>query len=351
MQSAGAGRFPFRSDPMALPNITELAGTLRTLKLMQPEQLAELTPELLDRFFDPRGMAKYILKKGWLTVYQVNHVLNGQASELVLGPYRILDSLGEGAVSQVFKAYDTERKCLAAVKAIKEEHWNNIEAAGRFKREMRIVAQLDHPNIVRAFEIDLDNPRHYFAMEYVEGTDLNKLVKLGGPLPVATACEYIRQVGSGLQYAHERGIVHRDLKPGNLLLIDGPTIKILDLGMARLREPGRTTESVSRLTLDGMVIGTPDYLAPEQARNPRGVDIRADIYSLGCTLYYLLAGKPPFQGNTAMQKLFQHQTAEVDVSALPAVDGLGDVIKKAMAKSPDNRFQEPAQLAQALAGY
>ena len=335
---------------MVLPNITELASTLRTHKLMEPEQLAELTPDMLDRFFDPRGMAKFLLKKGWLTVYQVNQVLNGQAAELVLGPYRIMDSLGEGAVSHVFKAWDTKRKCLAAVKAIKSAHWNNIEAAGRFKREMRIVAQLDHPNIVRAFDIDLDNPRHYFAMEYVEGSDLNKLVKLGGPLPVPTACEYIRQVGNGLNM-HERGLVHRDLKPGNLFLIDGTTIKILDLGMARLREPGRTTDSVSRLTLDGMVIGTPDYLAPEQARNPRGVDIRADIYSLGCTLYYLLAGRPPFQGTTAMQKLFQHQTAEIDVTPLPQVEGLADIIKKSMSKQPDNRYQEPGQLVEALEGY
>jgi serine/threonine protein kinase len=333
---------------MALPNITELASTLRTHKLMEPEQLAELTPDMLDRFFDPRGMAKFLLKKGWLTVYQVNQVLNGQAAELMLGPYRILDSLGEGAVSQVFKAWDTEQRRFVAVKAIKAAHWSNVEAAGRFKREMRIVAQLDHPNIVRAFDIDLDNPRHFFAMEYVEGTDLNKLVKLGGPLPVATACEYIRQVGDGLQYAHERGLVHRDLKPGNLFLIDGPTIKILDLGMARLREPGRTTDSVSRLTLDGMVIGTPDYLAPEQARNPRGVDIRADIYSLGCTLYYLLAGRPPFQGTTAMQKLFQHQTVAIDVAPLPQVEGLADVIKKSMEKQPDNRYQEPGKLVEAL---
>jgi serine/threonine protein kinase len=333
---------------MAIPSIIELANTLRTFKLLDPEQLTELTPDLLDRFFDPRGMAKYFLKKGWLTVFQVNQILNGQAAELMLGPYRIMDSLGEGAVSQVFKALDTEHGRLVAVKAIKSAHWNNVEAAGRFKREMRIVGQLDHPTIVKAFDIDLDNPRHYFAMEYVEGTDLNKLVKLGGPLAVETACEYIRQVGNGLQYAHERGLVHRDLKPGNLFLIDGPIIKILDLGMARLREPGRTTESVSRLTLDGMVIGTPDYLAPEQARNPRGVDIRADIYSLGCTLYYLLTGKPPFQGATAMQKLFQHQTAEIDVSQLPAVDGLAGVINKAMAKQPENRYQEPAQFVQAL---
>jgi serine/threonine protein kinase len=333
---------------MPISSIEELMEAIRACGLLNPEELAELTPEMLDRFFDPRGLAKYLLKQGWLTVYQVNHLLQGDAGHLVLGQYLLVDSLGEGAVSQVFKAWDTQRGFYVALKAIKEEHWENAEAAGRFKREMRIIGQMEHPNIVQAFDVDLDNPRHYFAMEYVEGTDLNKLVKLGGPLEVPTACNYVRQVADGLQYAHERGLVHRDLKPGNLFLTEGNLIKILDLGMARLRDPASSHQSASRLTLEGMMIGTPDYLAPEQARNPRGVDIRADIYSLGCTLYYLLAGQPPFPGSTAMQKLFLHQSAEVDVSKLPDVDGLADVIRIAMAKKPQDRYQIPADLAAAL---
>jgi serine/threonine protein kinase len=333
---------------MSISSVQELAEALRVYSLLGPEQLDELTPEFLDRFFDPRGLAKYLLKQGWLTVFQVNHLIQGDPRELIIGRYTIVDSLGEGGISQVFKAWDTESGRYVALKMIKEEHWENVEAVGRFKREMRIIAQMKHPSIVQAFDVDLDQPRHYFAMEYVEGTDLNKLVKLGGALDVPTGCDYIWQVAEGLQYAHERGLVHRDLKPGNLLLIEGGVIKILDLGMARLRDPSGSSQSMSRLTLEGMVIGTPDYLAPEQARNPRGVDIRADIYSLGCTLFYLLTAEPPFPGNTAMQKLFMHQSAEVDVSKLPNVKGLTEVIRQAMAKKPEDRFQNPAEFGNAL---
>ncbi|MGE3807868.1 MAG: serine/threonine protein kinase, partial [Gemmataceae bacterium] len=290
-----------------MEKVDEFVQVLTDQRLLQPDQLAELTPTYLKRFSDARALSKYLIQRGWLSIYQANQIFQGNTSYLVVGPYRILDLLGEGAVSMVFKAFDTRRKCVAALKTIKEEHLNNMEALGRFKREMRVIASLNHPNIVHAFDVDMDNPRHYFAMEYVEGTDLGKLVKFGGPIMLYTACDYIRQAALGLQHGHEHGLVHRDIKPGNLLLTKANIIKLLDMGMARLRPAAPGQESLNRLTMEGMMIGTPDYLAPEQARNPHGADIRADIYSLGCTFYYLLTGEPPFPGRTVWEKLLNHQ--------------------------------------------
>src|SRR4029077_12443582 len=216
--------------------------------------LAELDPELLVRFANVRAFAKYLTTRGWLTVYQVNQLFQGNAKELVLGPYRILDVLGEGGVSSVYKAWDTRRKCVTALKTIKAEHLNNAEAVGRLKREMRVIAQLSHPYIVKAFDVDTVNQRHYFAMEYVEGIDLGKRLKLSGPLPPLEACRYVYQAAQGLQHAHELGLVHRDIKPGNLLVtVGGSHIKILDMGMARLRLEGTTQES-QQLTLEGVII-------------------------------------------------------------------------------------------------
>jgi serine/threonine protein kinase len=331
---------------------SSLLETLRENRLLQPDQLEELSPTVLARFADARSLAKYLLQRGWLTVYQVNQLFQGNAADLVLGPYRILDRLGEGGVSQVFKAWDTRRKCVAAVKVLRTEHLNNAEAVGRFRREMQVIAQLNHPNIVRAFDVDLSGARHYFAMEYVEGVTLDKLVQLAGPLPPSQAAFYIRQAAMGLQHAHERGLVHRDIKPGNLLITTGGSLlKILDLGMSLLKQSEQPQEPSTRLTVEGILIGTPDYLAPEQATDPRHVDIRADVYSLGCTLFYLLAGEPPFPGGSLLQKLDKHRTEKPAVANL-VVDRehriLTAIVEKMMAKRPEDRYQTPAEAAAAL---
>lgn len=342
---------------MRVPTLTEFMALLRDNRLLQPDQLDELNDEFLKRYPEVRLLAKYLLQRGWLTVYQVNQIFQGNAQELVLGPYRIMDSIGEGGVSQVFKAWDTRRKCIAALKAIRSEHLDNVEAVGRLKREMRVIGQLSHPNIVKAFDIDSVRARHYFAMEYVEGTDLSKLIKLSGPLPMPQACDYIRQAALGLQHAHEKGLVHRDIKPGNLLVTMGGTmVKILDMGMARLRQSASqpAQESINQLTVEGVMIGTPDYLAPEQSRDPHNVDIRADIYSLGCTLYFLLSGRVPFPGNSVMDKIYKHQKMDPDWSVVPGLDkesGVAAVLKKMMAKKPPDRYQTPAEVAEALAPY
>lgn len=340
---------------MAIETVADMVDVLRGNRLLQPDQLDELNG-LLDRHPDARSLAKYLVQRSWLTVYQLNLIFQGQGENLTQGPYRILDRLGSGGVSQVFKAWHTRKNCVVALKVIRPEMLTNAEAVGRFQREMRALSQSAHPNIVKAFDINLVGDKHYFAMEYVEGTDLGKQVQFAGPLPVARACDYIRQAALGLQHAHERGLVHRDIKPANLLLnVAGTVVKILDLGLSRLSQSSGKQEVVVReLTAEGVLIGTPDYLAPEQAKNARTVDIRADIYSLGCTFYYLLTGQPPFPVGTLMQKLFKHQQEEPPTGEQIRPDLPPDVVaifRKMMAKKPENRYQTPAEVAEAVAPF
>jgi formylglycine-generating enzyme required for sulfatase activity/tRNA A-37 threonylcarbamoyl transferase component Bud32 len=226
------------------------------------------------------------------------------------------------------------------------------EEAGRFLREIRAAARLDHPNIVRAHAAFQAGERVVFVMEHVEGEDLDKVVKARGPLPVVEACRFARQVALGLQHAHEKGLIHRDIKPHNLILAPGGVVKILDFGLAKAtREQGGTGYD---LTGTGEALGTLAYMAPEQARDAARADIRADLYSLGCTLYCLLAGRPPFQARNPYELLRAHQEQE----ALPLHQVRADVpaelaavVAKLLAKEPGRRYQQPAEVAQTLESF
>src|SRR5262249_17902795 len=216
--------------------------------------------------------------------------------------------------------------------------------------EMQALGKVKHPNVVTAYDADAIGDTHFVSMEFIDGADLTRLVRERGPLPVLAACEYIRQGALGLQHAHELGMVHRDIKPSNLLVTrDGRTVKLVDLGLARLAEPA--TEGANRITQEGFVIGTPDFLAPEQARNPGAVDIRADIYALGATLFYILTGKVPYEGANPTEKLLKHCT-EPPPWLLPlrpdAPPQVEQIIHWCMAKQPQDRPQPPNQLALAL---
>src|SRR5262249_24730457 len=179
----------------------------------------------------------------------------------------------------------------------------------RFQREFEAARRLRHPNLVAAFEADEDRGVHFLVMDYVQGINLDRLVGEHGPLPVAEAVDYLIQSARGLEAAHERGIVHRDIKPGNLMLDRQGTVRVLDLGLARIVSPGNAFDSsvAGRLTQTGMYMGTVDYMAPEQAEDSHSVDHRADIYSLGCTLYFLLTGREPFPGPTILRRMVAHQ--------------------------------------------
>lgn len=383
--SATTVMLPGGPVPLARPPETEATAVLspcseflvmlRRCQLVGPAQLSELmAAELQGRLPDARALGKELLRRGWLTAYQVNRLLQGRSAELVLGPYLLLERLGEGGAGQVFKGWHRRMKRVVALKVIRRQLLVEPEVVSRFCREVQVVSQLAHRNVVRAYDAGEEGPTRYLAMEYVEGIDLNRLVKQSGPLPVAQACDYARQVALGLQHIHEHHLVHRDIKPSNLVLdrrrgrdgaagTDGqPTaeelpwglVRILDLGLARLcRAEGADGEnSLGTLTPNGaLMMGTPDYLAPEQALDFHAADIRADLYSLGCTLYYVLSGQPPFPGGTLAQKLLKHQQAEPppleNVRAdLPA--GLVPVLGRLMAKRPEDRFQTPLEAATAL---
>jgi serine/threonine-protein kinase len=339
---------------MPLASVADLVQALGRSPLLDPTQLAEVAGPLHERFSDAKALAKELLARGWLTPYQANQLLQGHGDWLVLGPYLLVERLGEGGMGQVFKARNTKLDRVVALKVIHHECLADPDSLRRFQREIRAGACLDHPHVVRAYDAGEAGGRHFLVLEYVAGTDLKRLVEQRGPLPVAEACEYTRQAALGLQHAHEHGLVHRDVKPSNLLLTQGPNgpgvVKLLDLGLVR-RARQADHESSSTLTEEGWVVGTPDYLAPEQASDPRKADGRSDLYSLGCTLYFLLSGRPPFQFGSPTDKVIKHAMLDplpVEQLRPDVPPTLAVVMRKLLAKRPEERYQTPAELAAAL---
>jgi serine/threonine protein kinase/putative intracellular protease/amidase len=271
--------------------------------------------------------------------------------------YRVVKLLGAGGMGQVYQAEHRLMGRPVALKVISRELTRHPVAVERFRREVKAAARLSHPNIVTAFDADCAGDLHFLVMEYVEGMSLARVVEKRGALPVAHACNYVRQAALGLAHAHDRGMVHRDIKPHNLMLTRKGQVKVLDFGLARFAQeggPGGQPPTRLDLTTVGTVVGTPDYMAPEQANNSSQVDIRADIYALGCTLYYLLAGRPPFPEGSSMEKLL----AQVEQTPTPLPElrpevpaALTATLDRMMAKSPGERFQTPAEVADALAPF
>jgi serine/threonine protein kinase len=329
----------------------ELLDLLDEKQLLEPAQVTDLRAVLAD-FADARTLARELLSRDWLTPYQANQVLQGKSDVLLLGPYRVRERLAEGAMGQVFKAWHPQLRRAVAIKMMHGALVASGKARERFHREVRLAAQLDHPNIVRARDADEVDSRLFLVMDFVEGTNLAAIVRAQGPLPIAEALDCARQTALGLQHAFERGIVHRDIKPSNLMAVGGvpTTIKILDFGLARFESEG-DEEAGRRLTQFGKILGTIDYISPEQAADSRSADIRADIYSLGCTLYFLLTGKPAFPGNDLVAKLLARQDNDppsVRVLRPEVAPALDAVLRKLMARRPEDRYQTPAEAADAL---
>lgn len=254
--------------------------------------------------------------------------------------YRIVQKLGAGGMGVVYKAEHRLMRRTVALKVINQRVLSTAGVIERFRREVQAAARLSHPNIVTAYDADQAGDLHFLVMEFVEGMTLAQVVEKQGPLPPRTACAYVRQAAQGLQHAFERGLVHRDIKPHNLMLTPTGEVKVLDFGLAGFVSD-RGPEGA--LTTFGQGFGTPGYMAPEQSRDAHTADSRADVYSLGCTLYFLLTGQPP--GPTGQVP----RPVEELCPRLP--DGLGEVLRRMMAREASQRYQTPAEVIQALAGY
>jgi serine/threonine-protein kinase len=345
--------WPGTSPAIFFKTVAEFIHLLIRFRLLEPDQRTQL-PALRADFCDPRALARELLQRGWLTPFQVNRLFQGRVRELVLGPYLLFERLGSGGMGQVFKArHEDLADRFLAVKLLRKDLVTSPVAMRLFRREIRANIQLAHANVVLALDTGQIDGVPYFAMEYVEGIDLGKLVRQFGPLPCARACDYIRQAAQGLQHAHERGLVHRDIKPSNLMLrVEDGVIKVLDLGLARLILPLGMADASSTVTREGVMVGTPDFMAPEQSLNAHAADIRSDIYSLGCTFYYLLSGQVPFPAGGVAEKLLLHQREEPrPVRELcPATpEAVAEVLCRMMAKRPEDRYRQPAEAAAALA--
>ncbi len=272
----------------------------------------------------------------------------------MLGEYRLLNEIGRGGMGRVYRALQTKLDRVVALKILPQHRSSDERAIARFEREMKAIGRLDHPNIVHAYDAREIESNPVLVMEYVEGRDLANVLHYLGRLQAADACELIRQAAVGLQYAHENGLVHRDIKPSNLMLTPQGQVKILDLGLARFEQVPSGGEE---MTGAGQPMGTADYMAPEQVSDSRTADIRADIYSLGCTLFKLLTGHTPFD-RPESRGTFDKMTAHVHETPPSVRDydpglpvGLSQLIDRMLAKSPDQRPGTPSEVAEALAQF
>lgn len=345
---------------MPLATVDSLVEALRGRAILNPQQLDTLSREHAPAHGDTQELAKTLIRLKWLSVYQAKKLLADKADELQVGQYVILDKVGEGGMGKVYKAVQLSLHRTVALKVVRAALLKSEVALKRFQREVRAAGKLNHPNIVRVFDADQIGDRHFLAMELIEGSDLAKLVKTRGPLPIAVACSFIRQAALGLQYAHEQGMVHRDIKPSNLLVAMDEkgqygakcAVKILDMGLARTLQGDVANDDVStELTRTGTVIGTPDFMSPEQAKNSSTVDHRSDLYSLGCTFFFLLTGEVPFPNGNPLEKLLQHQMdppRPIQLIRLDTPPEVATIVQCLLAKKPDDRFQSGAALANAL---
>ena len=299
----------------------------------------------------PEAFVAGLIDAGLLTPWQVDQLRKGRHKGFVLGKYKLLRLLGAGGMSSVYLAEHSTLHHKVAIKVLPVKRVDQSSYLARFEREAQATARLNHPNIARAFDLESSGSIHFIVLEYIDGTDLYAKVKLEGPLDVREAAEYMRQAATGLQYAHDEGLVHRDIKPANLMLDKRGTVKVLDMGLALA--DGDEAGSLTR-DHDEKVLGTADYLAPEQARDSHTADCRSDVYSLGCTLYFLLVGKAPFASGTLAERLRAHmnEPAPNILEIRPDVPtAIAELYFRMMEKHPDARPQTAQDVADTLAAW
>ena len=332
------------------PAVEEFLNRLRRSGLLDEKQVAAVVDGLAKAgadFCDPKKVAAALVQNETLTKWQAENLLRGKRRGFVLGKYRLLGLLGRGNNS-VYEAEHSLMRRRCAIKILPAKNSSSSAAAlARFQQEAKAVATLDHTNIVRAYDLGQDKDGktviHYFAMELVDGESFEERVAREGPLSGVAAAHLIQQAADGLAHAHAASIIHRDVKPANLLIDGQGVVKILDLGLAKMSDILAADESP--------VMGTADFLAPEQALDAKHADARSDVYSLGCTFYYILCGEAPFQGGTLSERLVRHLFEEPVALAVRRPDlpeSLTSLVHRMLAKNPDERIQTCADVCSQL---
>lgn len=354
-QSSGASSTSAGTNRSEVDKINAFLQSIQRHKLVNQKKLAKAVSEYRSWVKQQKGpraslktMVAHLVETGLLTRWQCEQIARGRTERLRIGPLPVLGVVGEGGMGQVLLAEQPTMKRKVAVKVLPEELSRDAGYLKRFYQEARAIAALDHPNIVQAYSAEQDGKRHYLVMQFIDGVDFLRKVLADGPLAVEPACDYIRQAALGLEHAHQKGLIHRDIKPANLLVDKNGTVKLLDLGIARLRaddHPSLTTEQ------SGTTLGTADYMSPEQARDSHRVDTRSDLYSLGCTFYFLLTGRPPFPTGTVAERLLKHQMEQplpISEFRSDVPEAIEEIISVLMAKDPKERFQSAQEVAEVL---
>ncbi|MFZ5833245.1 MAG: serine/threonine protein kinase [Planctomycetota bacterium] len=330
---------------MAISSAEQFFALLERSRLLSPAQLKEARQSVEGNGLDPTGLARALVDRNLLSRWQAGQLLAGR-SAFFLGKYKLIELLGQGGMGSVFLAEHMTMNRRVALKVLSRQLGKEPEALQRFLAEARAAAALDHQNIVHAYNVDCEGDRYYLVMEYVDGVDLLRLVQDEGRLEDARAADFVRQAAEGLAHAHSQHMVHCDIKPSNLLVNSHGVVKILDMGLARVLEEGGSSKKPEE-----RILGSVDYMAPEQAMGGAEFDHRADIYSLGCTLYFLLTGHPPFPEGSLPEKLMKHQTEDpADIMAQRADVPLElvHICERMMAKDPVDRYQSAEEVITAL---
>jgi serine/threonine protein kinase len=311
---------------------------------------------------DANRFRRWLVEKEYVTEFQAERLFQGKTDRYFLNQYKLLDRIGQGRMAGVYKAMHRLGQ-LVAIKVLPPSKAKDHEAFARFQREARLAKRLNHPNVVRTFQTAVADELYYLVMEHLEGEPLKDVLQRRHHLPPAEAVRLLHQAFQGLQHLYEQNVVHRDLEPGNLMLVPAPqpgqpdntlhaTVKILDIGLGRqIFDESVPAAGGLALTVEGSLLGTPDYMAPEQAKDSHMADIRADIYSLGCVLYHCLTGQPPFQDKQPFRAIIRHATenpAPMKQLNPQVPDGLQKIVDRMLAKDPAQRYQTPLEAAKAL---
>jgi serine/threonine protein kinase len=346
-------------------SVESMCNLLARSRLLAPDSIRALYQLWRSTARDPANVthfSRWLVDNRYVTEYQIGLLLLGRSGSFFLNEYKLLERIGKGRMAGVYKAVHALGQ-VVAVKVLPPSRAKDAEAFCRFQREARLSLKLKHPNVVRTYEVGEADGVHYLVMEYLEGETLEELLQRRGRLPAGEAAALVYEGLLGLQHIHEQGMIHRDLKPGNLMLAcrsakprgngaAGPCVKVLDIGLGRaLFDEAPAPAELGELTTQGAVLGTPDYTAPEQARDAHRADIRADVYSMGCVLYHLLAGRPPFADVSVVRQIVRHATEvprPLRHYSAEVPDALQEIVNGMLAKDPAQRYPIPNQAARAL---